>query len=114
MRVTLLLEQGDVVGSRAVPVGSGFAKSRRGPLTYAIDGQNSGFLKRRAVEGTGCVRHMMIAEQDLRRLDLEVILDIRLDPQFLRQPDEHGVLPDIAGTGKRAQGVQQNALKLDK
>src|SRR5260221_11682889 len=111
---SVLLEQGDVIRPCAVPVSRSAPQSGGRPLAHTVDGQNGSFVKRRTIERAGRVRHMVIAKHNATGIDFQVILQVRFDPELLRQPYEHRLAPHVTGTWESAEGGEQNTLKLDK
>ena len=70
-----LLEQRDVVLAAAVPGRRALPEGRRGPLADAVDRQDGGLLVRRAEEGAGGVRQVVLDEEDLLGRDGDLTAD---------------------------------------
>ncbi len=84
------------------------------PLAHSIDGENGGFLKRRAEKRTGGVRHVMTAEQDLIAIDSELAPDQILHPDLVEKPGGHRIAEDLPRPRYGLKGGGENALELHK
>lgn len=100
-------------GRVAVPCAGRGAERRRCPFADAVNRQHGGLAERAGEKRAGGVAHVVIAEQDLIRIDMQVILNDALDPELFLQPVDHRIAPYVGGRGKCIQRGEQNALKFD-
>ena len=82
------------VGSLADP------KTGSGPFAYAIDGEDSGLLKRGTEKRTRRMGEVVLAKEQLRVWDPEAFLDVMLDPQLVTEPGDHRLAEHAIGVRK--------------
>jgi hypothetical protein len=92
---------------------SSHAEACGGPFADAIDGQDRGFVVRRAEEGAGRVRQVMLAEQDLLGRDAESFLDQLLDPELVAEPGDHRFAEQWVRARNLLKAREQQPLELD-
>ena len=88
------------------------AQARRRPLPNAVNGEHGRLVEWRTVEGTGGVREVVLAKEDLRRLHAESLLDQPFDPELIGEPGDHGLAEDLMGAGEELEARDQQALEL--
>ncbi len=63
----------------------------RRPFADAVGRDDGCFFKGRGIEGAGRVRVVVAGEQHIAAKILECILDVAAHPQFLFDPERHGL-----------------------
>jgi hypothetical protein len=84
-----------------------------GPLAGAVDGEDRRVVVRRGEVARRRVRHVVVGEDDLLRVDPELLLQQVLHPQLLREPGVHRLAEDGPRSRERRERGGEDALELD-
>ena len=91
---------------------SAHSVARGRPLPDTVEGQDGGLVEGRGIEGRGCVRLVVLREEDLAVIP-DLLGDLGRDEELLFEPHRHGLDEVLEAARGDAQVGHQDALELE-